>query len=117
MPDRSLSGALRNIRQLLDPWAYGEMSDGQLLERFAGHRDEAAFEAMLHRHGAKVLEQCRGMLRNTHAAEDAFQATFFVLARRASTIRKQQSVCQLAVWRRLPRLPKGQGRRSPTAAA
>jgi RNA polymerase sigma factor (sigma-70 family) len=66
--------------------------DGQLLERFAGQRDEAAFTALLKRHGPMVLSVCRGILRNYHDAEDAFQATFLVLARKADTIRRRQSV-------------------------
>src|SRR4051812_5170890 len=92
MSDNSLAGALRHIRQLLDPGAYGEMSDGQLLDRFVGQRDETAFEALLKRHGPMVLRHCRGLLHDAHAADDAFQATFFVLARRASAIQNQHSV-------------------------
>jgi RNA polymerase sigma-70 factor (ECF subfamily) len=66
------------------------LSDGQLLERFLRHRDgagDAAFEAVVRRHGPMVLAIGRDILRDEHAAEDAFQATFLVLARRAATVR------------------------------
>jgi RNA polymerase sigma factor (sigma-70 family) len=62
------------------------LSDAQLLERFALQRDEAAFEALLHRHGPPVFGVCRRLLYDAHDAEDAFQATFLVLARKAGGI-------------------------------
>ena len=66
------------------------MSDAQLLDRFLARRDdaaEAAFEEMVIRHGPMVLRVCRGVLRDAHAAEDALQAVFLVLANRASFVR------------------------------
>jgi RNA polymerase sigma factor (sigma-70 family) len=57
-----------------------------LLYRFATHRDEAAFEVLVHRHGPMVWRVCRSLLRDAHAAEDAFQATFLVLVRKAGSI-------------------------------
>jgi RNA polymerase sigma factor (sigma-70 family) len=66
------------------------LTDGELLERFAYRRDEsaeAAFETILARHGAMVLAVCRQVLGDRHAAEDAFQATFLVLLRRAGSLR------------------------------
>ena len=63
------------------------LGEGQLLRRFADDRDEAAFEALVGRHGPMVLGTCRRMLGDPHDVEDAFQATFLVLARRAGSIR------------------------------
>jgi RNA polymerase sigma factor (sigma-70 family) len=82
---------LRHLRKLAARCPSKEI-DGRLLERFLGDRDEAAFAALVQRHGAMVLGVCRGVLHHTQDAENAFQATFLVLARKARSIRKQQSV-------------------------
>jgi RNA polymerase sigma factor (sigma-70 family) len=71
------------------------MTDGQMLERFITKRDESAFEGLVLRHGPMVLGVCRQILRDNHEAEDAFQATFLILARNAQTIRNLDS---LASW-------------------
>src|SRR5262249_28356371 len=68
-----------------------EPSDGELLARFVAHRDEAAFAELVHRYGAMVLRVCRRVLDNAADVEDAFQATFMVLVRKADAIRKRDS--------------------------
>jgi polysaccharide biosynthesis/export protein len=68
------------------------LSDVQLLERFAASRDELAFAALVERHGPMVLGVCRRILRDSHAAEDAFQAAFLVLVRKAASIRVDDSL-------------------------
>jgi RNA polymerase sigma factor (sigma-70 family) len=74
----------------------GEWSDGQLLGRFlareAPAESEAAFAALVERHGAMVLGVCRRILGDSHDAQDAFQATFLLLVRKANTIRSRESV-------------------------
>jgi RNA polymerase sigma factor (sigma-70 family) len=82
---------LRYLRGLVPP-ASNEVTDGPLLERFAARRDEAAFAALVQRHGPLVLGVCRGVLGNDADAEDAFQATFLVLARKAGSIARRSSV-------------------------
>jgi len=84
------SEILRYIRQ----WAARErpesLSDRDYLTRFVRTRDEAAFTALVYRHGPMVLRVCRVILGDFHAAEAAFQATFLVLARKARSIQAQR---------------------------
>lgn len=69
-----------------------QLPDHDLVLRFNGQRDEAAFHALLFRHGPMVLEVCRGVLGNEADAEDSFQATFLILACKGASIRKTASV-------------------------
>jgi RNA polymerase sigma factor (sigma-70 family) len=67
-------------------------ADGQLLARFVAARDEAAFAALLRRHGPMVLAVCRRLLRDAHEAEDAFQATFLVLVHKARSLGRPEAL-------------------------
>jgi RNA polymerase sigma factor (sigma-70 family) len=68
------------------------MTDGQLLECYLAHREEAAFEALVRRHGPMVLGVCHRVLQNSDDAEDAFQATFLVLVRKMMSFRERATV-------------------------
>jgi RNA polymerase sigma factor (sigma-70 family) len=91
MPDAERTTLLREIRRLAGRPGAGA-PDRLLLEQFIHRRDEAAFGLLVARHGPMVLGVCRGVLRQEQDAEDAFQATFLVLARKAESIRNQESV-------------------------
>jgi len=89
---------LRELNTLNHLGVVGNLSDAQLLDRFlvwSGEAAEAAFEALVVRHGPMVLDVCRNVLRDPHDAQDAFQATFLVLASRAGSIRRRDA---LASW-------------------
>ena len=92
-------GASRYLRTVFEVGALGSLADGALLERFmAGQGDEdsaAAFAVLAERHGPMVLSVCRAAMGDPHDAEDAAQATFLILARRAGSIRRAES---LASW-------------------
>ena len=85
---RRKNSVLGQLRTLFNVGAIGDMTDGQLLERFAtgGEAAELAFAALVERHGAVVLQTCRSILRDEHEAEDAFQATFLVLVRKSGSL-------------------------------
>jgi RNA polymerase sigma factor (sigma-70 family) len=84
-----LTELVRHLRRIALKGEAADLDDGQLLERFLAQRDEAAFEALLRRHGPMVLGVCRRLLRDPHDTEDAFQATFLVLLRKATSLRKR----------------------------
>jgi RNA polymerase sigma factor (sigma-70 family) len=94
MEIRHLGQALRHLRRIGTP-ADGSRIDAELLGRFVAMHDEAAFAGLVERHGPMVLGVCRRVLRDHHDAEDAFQATFLVLARKARHIRQRDA---LAGW-------------------
>ncbi len=98
--DETMSNAqadlvLQHIRRLAGVPHTAQPPDGQLLERFTAQRDEAAFAALVRRHGPMVLNVCRSVLRHEQDAEDAFQATFLALSRQAASLRRPEAV---AVW-------------------
>ena len=84
-----------HLEKLFRDGAIGGLSDAQLLEQFVAGRDEAAeaaFRALVERHGPMVLRVCRSVLDDPHEAEDAFQVTFLVLVRKAGSIRRHDSI-------------------------
>ncbi len=83
--------ALRRLGELFGRGTAAGLSDGHLLARFADRRDETAFATLVERHGPMVMGVCRRVLRDRHEAEDAFQAAFLVLARKAGSIRVDDS--------------------------
>jgi RNA polymerase sigma factor (sigma-70 family) len=87
-----LGNVLRQIQRLYSGGSAAGLSDAALLDRFAGERDEDAFAALVARHGPMVLAVCRGVVRDPGDAEDAFQATFLILARRVGALRVGDSL-------------------------
>ena len=102
---------VRQLGSLFEDGSASGLSDRQLLERFTAKgepADEAAFSAIVARHGTMVLGVCRQLLGDHHEAEDAFQATFFVLARQARHHQVEQHD--------VGRAPRGQARHGRVAA-
>jgi RNA polymerase sigma factor (sigma-70 family) len=92
---RESGGLFRQVHRLFRLGTTVGLTDGQLLDLLVtsrGEESEAAFEELLHRHGPMVLRVCRRMLGDQPSAEDAFQATFLVLAQRAQSIRRRDSL-------------------------
>src|SRR5262249_12264348 len=86
------SPILQLIRRVGEDPKVRDLPDRDLLERFQAQRDQAAFHTLLRRHGPMVLDVCRGVLGDRPDADDAFQATFLVLAQKAGSIRKGASL-------------------------
>jgi RNA polymerase sigma factor (sigma-70 family) len=82
----------RAVQRLLESGSAVGVPESRLVERFAVGRDEAAFAALVDRHGPMVLGVCRRLLRDPNDADDAFQATFLVLARKAGGLRRKELV-------------------------
>jgi RNA polymerase sigma factor (sigma-70 family) len=95
LTQRRDGAVLRQIDLLFDVGTMGDLTDGQLLERFAtdaGESAESAFGELVNRHGPLVLRTCESILHDEHAAEDAFQATFMVLVSKARSLYVQDSL-------------------------
>jgi RNA polymerase sigma factor (sigma-70 family) len=73
-------------------WHAAAATDGELLQRYVADRDEAAFTALVRRHGPMVLGVCRRVAADPHDADDAFQATFLILVRKAATLRRPDAL-------------------------
>jgi RNA polymerase sigma factor (sigma-70 family) len=119
-----LRAVFRRLRQLTDPGSSG-LSDAELLDRYARTADEAAFELLLWRHGPMVHGVCRRLLRRAEDAEDAFQATFLALVRKAGSVRRggavgawlYQVAYRIALRARASAAPREEAAAEPEAAA
>src|SRR6201987_4262709 len=92
MATAQMDTVIRHLRRAVLRQDGASWTDGQLLASFIDQKDEAAFEALVRRHGSMVFGVCRRVVGNHHDAEDAFQATFLVLARKASSVRPRERV-------------------------
>jgi RNA polymerase sigma factor (sigma-70 family) len=95
MADGQLRSVINQLRRLMGRRSGSTLTDDQLLQDFVERRDEASFEVLVWRHATMVLNLCQRVLRDAHEAEDAFQATFLVFARKAGSIGKREA---LAGW-------------------
>ena len=92
MNRRGMGAVVAGIQTLYSVGTTAALSDGALLERFLTAGDEAAFACLVARHGPMVMRVCRGVLHDAHAAEDAFQVAFLILARKGCSVRDRDSI-------------------------
>jgi RNA polymerase sigma factor (sigma-70 family) len=92
VPPQPLNRLVGRLRQALDADALGSATDGDLLDHFRRHRDPAAFEMIVRRHGARVIAACRRVLADAADADDSFQATFLVLMRDPGSVRSGKTL-------------------------
>ena len=92
MAGKQLRAVVGQLRRLLGRQSGCTLTDSHLLDDFVSLADEAAFEVLVWRHGTMVLSLCQRILHDAHDAEDAFQATFLVFARKAGSIGKGEAV-------------------------
>src|SRR5437764_11703085 len=92
MPQSTLGEVLRFIHRICAAQGTCDLTDRELLERYAANQDESAFAFLVKRHGPMVFGISRRVLGDTHEAEDILQATFLVLARWIASIKRKQSV-------------------------
>jgi RNA polymerase sigma factor (sigma-70 family) len=92
MADTQLRTFVRSLGELCSTDRHGSKTDGELLSAFLSRRDQAAFAALVQRHGPMVLGVCRRVLHQAEDAEDCFQATFLLLARKAAAVHKCESL-------------------------
>lgn len=90
MSERPLEQIVRRLRDATQSPRSEDLTDRELLKRFAAKRDDLAFAELVRRHGPMVLRVCARTLRDSHRAEDAFQATFLVLSRKAASLRRPE---------------------------
>jgi RNA polymerase sigma factor (sigma-70 family) len=94
MPGAQFGKVLRHIHFMAAGSGGSDFTDRQFLDSFSIHRDEAAFSALISRHGPMVWRVCRRVLQHEQDAEDAFQAVFLVLAQRSASIRKREALAE-----------------------
>ena len=92
MSNSAMQFGVRTLRRLLAVSGRQDESDERLLDAFTTRRDDSAFAVLVHRHGPMVLHVCRSVLSHEQDAEDAFQATFLVLAQRAASLRNKNAL-------------------------